>query len=448
MQAILTQDLNGVERKWEGAVSYMRSGGLNPAAFTSWISPLVPHKFDETTFTLVAKNENIKKTVNDRYLGKISGAFKAVYGDEYDINILLETEISTEKETSEPVLDLKNSNIAPWFRFDTFVRGQCNEFAYSACKAVADNPGAVYNPLFIYGDVGLGKTHLIHSIGIAALQKNPDAKVMYTSSENIVNEFIVGIRSNKNEEFRQKYRYLDVLLVDDVQFLAGKPETQTEFFHLFNTLHNAGKQIVLTSDKHPVELKDLEDRLRSRFGSGLSVDIGSPDFETRSAILQKKAELKRLEIDREVIDYIAKHVQTNIRELESALITVTARAKLIGSPCTITFAEDALREILSQRESREIDVPYIQEVVSSFYGISTSDMRGRRRTADIIHARHIAMYLCRMLIDKPLKLIGKEFGGKDHTTIIHAVDKITLNMDKDKTLKRDIAELESKIRVQ
>ena len=449
MQVVLTPNFNSIERKWDGVVAYMQQGGLNPAAFTSWILPLKPYKFENDNFTLIAKSEHVKSTVNTRYIGKITGAFMAVYGREIKVSVLLENEVSDSENTVKTVsINTKDSNLTSKFVFDTFVKGKCNEFAYAASLATAEKPGTQYNPLFIHGDVGLGKTHLMHSIGNQVLQNNPNAKVLYTTSENLVNEFVQSIRTKKNQEFRDKYRKVDVLLVDDIQFLSDKEGTQDEFFHTFNTLHNAHKQVVLTSDKHPTELKSLDDRLRSRFGSGLPVDISAPDFETRIAILQKKAEIERLNIDPAVINLIAKIIQSNIRELEGALNAVTARAKLTGNVCTIEFAEESLAEMIKQRERREIDVPYIQEVVSAFYNISTSDMLGRRRTADIIHARHIAMYLCRMLIDKPLKMIGKDFGGKDHTTIIHAVDKITLNMEKNKTLKKEVDDLERKIRVQ
>ena len=448
MSYISTASL-AAQQKWEQVAAHMQQGALNPAAFSSWIMPLKAYKFENDALTLVAKSEYVKSTVISRYTKNIAAAFRAVYGREYAIDILLEDELPKHEEKVAKIvkLDLKDSNLNDKFTFDTFVKGKCNEFAYAASMAAADSPGAKYNPLFIHGDVGLGKTHLMHSIGNQVLQNNPNAKVLYTSSENLVNEFVHAIRTKKNQEFRDKYRKLDVLLVDDIQFLTDKEGTQEEFFHTFNTLHSAGKQIVLTSDKHPAELKTLEDRLRSRFGAGIPVDISAPDFETRSAILQKKAEIEHLNVSPDVINFIAKYIQTNIRELEGALNAVAARAKLTGKACTIEFAEESLAELLKQRERRDIDVPYIQEIVSGFYGISTSDMLGRRRTADITHARHVAMYLSRMLIDKPLKNIGKEFGGKDHTTIIHAVDKITLNIEKNKVLKKEINDLERKLSV-
>jgi chromosomal replication initiator protein len=446
-----TTVLTNHENKWETVVEHMRKSSFNPAAFSSWIAPLRPYKADDRaenrSFTLIANNNHAKSTVNSRYKNKIEGAFKAVFGCEYKVNVVLERELQN-PENSRSVYrpEVKEANLSPKFHFDSFVKGKCNEFAYAASLAVAESPGAQYNPLFIHGDVGLGKTHLMHSIGNYVLLNDPDAKVLYTTSESLMNEFVHSIRTKKNQEFRDKYRVVDVFLVDDIQFLSDKEGMQEEFFHTFNTLHAGGKQIVLTSDKHPTELKSLDDRLRSRFGSGLPVDITTPDLETRTAILLKKAEIEAFDVDMQVINFIAKYIHSNIRELEGALNTVAARAKLTGKRCTVEFAEKSLEDMLKQRDRREVDVSYIQEVVSGYYGISTEEMLGKRRTADIIYARHVAMYLCRMIVDQPLKAIGKEFGGKDHTTIIHAVDKITANIEKNKNLKKEIGELERKLK--
>ena len=444
--------LDNAENHWETVVAHMQQGTLNPAAFSSWIAPLRPHRIDDNSFTLIAKSEHVKATVSSRYAGKIAGAFRAVYSKEYKINIVLESEIIEGEENNFKNLshqpNLEGTNLQSKFLFDTFVKGKCNEFAYAASLAVAENPGTLYNPLFIHGDVGLGKTHLMHSIGNLVLYNNPKAKVLYTSSENLVNEFVYSIRNKKNQEFRDKYRMVDVLMVDDIQFLSDKEGTQEEFFHTFNALHSSNRQIVLTSDKPPSELKSVEDRLRSRFGSGLPVDITMPDLETRTAILLKKAEIERVDIDMQVIDFIAKYIHSNIRELEGALNTVTARAKLTGSKCTVEFAEKSLEDMLKQKERREIDVFYIQEVVAGYYGITIEEMLSRKRTADIIYARHVAMYLSRMIVDQPLKDIGKKFGGKDHTTIIHAVDKITTKVETDRNLKREVEDLEKRIRAE
>jgi len=427
----------------------MQQGTLNPAAFSSWIEPLKPFKKDESSFTLVAKSDHVRATVNSRYASKIAGAFRAVFGKEYKIYVLLENEAKSgeSRGVAPKAPNTKGTNLRPKFLFDNFVAGKCNEFAYSAALAVAENPGSVYNPLFIHGDVGLGKTHLMHAIGNSVLYDNPNAKILYTSSENLVNEFVFAIRNKKNEDFRRKYRMVDVLLIDDIQFLSEKDGIQEEFFHTFNALRDDDKHIVLTSDKHPSELKSIEDRLRSRFNHGLIVDISTPDLETRTAILLKKAEVEGVHIDYKVVDYIAKNIQSNIRELEGAFNAVTAKSKLIGKVCDLSLAEETLQDLLKKRERREVDVTYIQEVVSGYYGVTLEDLLSRRRTSEITYARHVAMYLCRMIIDRPLKTVGKDFGGKDHSTVIHAVDKITALLDRDKNLKKEVAELEKRLKV-
>ncbi|MCL2854961.1 MAG: chromosomal replication initiator protein DnaA [Defluviitaleaceae bacterium] len=446
--------INDIKNYWESVVAYLGKGALNPAVFSSWIAPLTPHDMDENNFILTTKSEYIKSTVNSRYADKIAGAFRVVLGREYDVHVLLESEVQKPKPreagqvkpAAVAVNTANGSNLIPKFIFDSYVKGKCNEFAYAASLAVADEPGGKYNPLYIYGDVGLGKTHLMHAIGNHVLTCNPNAKILYTTSENLVNEFVYAIRHKKNEEFREKYRLVDVLLVDDIQFLSDKDGTQEEFFHTFNALHNDNKQIILTSDKPPTELKSIEDRLRSRFGSGLSVDISLPDLETRTAILMRKVEAERLNVDQEIIELIAKYIQSNIRELEGALNAVTARSRLTGTKCTAEFAKSTLEEMVKQEERQEVNVQFIKEVVAGYFNISMAEMDSGRRTAEIIHARHIAMYISRMLVDKPLKTIGKEFGGRDHSTISHAVDKMIDKMDKDKNLKKEVDGLLKKIR--
>jgi len=446
--------INTVESYWDSVTSFLQKGSLNPAVYHSWIAPLTPYDMDERSFTLTTKSKHVKTTVSTRYSDKISGAFGVVFGKEYEINILMEDEVQLLKtqgneKTSSPKPSkeaLNAANLNPKFTLESFVRGKCNEFAYAASQAVAEHPGGRYNPLYIYGDVGLGKTHLMHAIGNHMLENNPDAKILYTSSENLVNEFVYAIRHNKNEAFREKYRMVDILMVDDIQFLSDKDGTQEEFFHTFNTLHSEGKQIVLTSDKPPSELKSIEDRLRSRFNSGLSVDISLPDLETRTAILLHKVEAERIQIDQEIINLIAKYIQSNIRELEGALNSVTARSRLTGAKCTLEFAMSALEDMIKQEEQREINEQYIQEVIAGYFNITTAEITGNRRNADLVHARHIAMYICRMLIPKPLKAIAKEFGGRDHSTVSHAVEKMDAKIIKDKKLKKEIDDLVIKIK--
>lgn len=427
---------------WAKASALLKQGNLNPAAFTGWISPLVAHSCQGSYFVLIAKNEHMKTTVNSRYIGKISSALTTVYKSPIEATVLLEAELDEVSIFVQPVV---NNTLNPKYVFKSFVKGKSNEFAYGAALAVAEEPGIRYNPLFLHGDVGLGKTHLMHSIGNFVQQSNPNAKILYTSSENLVNEFVASIRTKKNQEFRDKYRTLDMLLIDDIQFLLDKEGTQEEFFHTFNALHSENKQIVLTSDRHPFELKSLEDRLRSRFGSGLTTDITLPDLETRIAILEMKVEFEQMDIEKEVIYFISKHMSSNIRELEGALNTVYARAKLTKKKATLKFAEKTLEDMI-YKEKREVNVSYIQDIVSSFYNIDVSNIRGKKRNANIIYARHIAMYLSRMLVDSSLKEIGRGFGGRDHSTIIHACEKITGNLEKNKKLKEELAELERRIK--
>ena len=439
-----------IEKCWKDVAEKIQEGGFNPAAFSSWIAPLRLYQVDEREFTLLAKNKHVLNTVNSRYNNKIAGAVKQVLGRDLKVVIRLETDIEN-NGMSKGMLGaasgvINGTNLRTKYLFENFVKGKCNEFAYAAAMAVAEEPGIRYNPLFLHGDVGLGKTHLVHSIGNHVLYNEPDAKVLYTSSENLVNEFIWSIRNNKNQAFRDKYRTVDVLLVDDIQFLSEKEGTQEEFFHTFNALHNDNKQIVLTSDKHPYELRTLEERLRSRFGSGLTVDITLPDLETRIAILEKKAEMERMDVDSKVIYFVAKSISSNIRELEGALNTVAGKAKLTNNECTLEFAERTLMEMIGQNEKRELDVEYIQEVVAVYYNIAPDEIRSKKRTAAITYARHVAMYLSRMMLDWPLKNIGKDFGGRDHSTIIHACDKITAELEENRKLKKDIEDLEKRIK--
>ena len=442
---------------WKSVRDIVQEGGFNPAAFTSWIEPLTPISYDDECFVLLAKNEHIRNTVLSRYAKKIEGALLELTGRKMLIVVELEDSGPPEPEQSSAAAaaalpapakepDTTGTNLHKRFVFDTFVKGKCNEFALAAAEAVAEKPGTLYNPLFLHGDVGLGKTHLIHSIGNHVLANNPGAKILYTTSENLVNEFVGSIRNRKNQEFRDKYRTVDVLLVDDIQFLSDKEGTQEEFFHTFNVLHNDSKQVVLTSDKAPYELRSLEDRLRSRFSSGLTVDVTLPDLETRIAILEKKVESENYDVENRVLYFIAKSISANIRELEGALNTVVAKAKLTKSALTYDFCERTLAELINQRERREIDVNYIQEIVAAYYNLTPEDLCGNRRTKDITHARHVAMYLSRMMVDKPLKDIGKNFGGRDHSTIIHACDKISAGLEENQKLKKEIGELEKRIR--
>src|SRR5699024_6487455 len=332
------------------------------------------------------------------------------------------------------------------YTFDTFVIGSGNRFAHAASLAVAEAPAKAYNPLFIYGGVGLGKTHLMHAIGHYVQDHNPEANVVYLTSEKFTNEFINAIMDNKATQFRNKYRNVDVLLIDDIQFIAGKESTQEEFFHTFNALHEENKQIVISSDRPPKEIPTLEDRLRSRFEWGLITDITPPDLETRIAILSKKAKADGLDIPNEVMLYIANQIDTNIRELEVALIRVVAYSSLINQDIDASLAADALKDIIPSNKPRAITIQGIQEAVGEKYNVKLEDFAAKKRTKAIAFPRQIAMYLSRELTDFSLPKIGEEFGGRDHTTVIHAHEKIVKMMDNDTLLHRDIEELKEQMK--
>lgn len=335
----------------------------------------------------------------------------------------------------------------PKYTFETFVVGATNRFAHAASLAVAEAPAKSYNPLFIYGGVGLGKTHLMHAIGHYVQEHHPTKKVIYLSSEKFTNEFINAIMDNKADSFRNKYRNVDILLVDDIQFLAGKEQTQEEFFHTFNTLHEENKQIIISSDRPPKEIPTLEDRLRSRFEWGLITDISPPDLETRIAILTKKAKAEGLtDITNDVMLYIANQIDTNIRELEGALVRVVAYSSLINQDIDIELATEALKDIIPNNQPKKITVKLIQELVGKKYDLTLDDFQSKKRTKAIAYPRQIAMYLTRELTDLSLPKIGQEFGGRDHTTVIHAHNKISELLEKDNQLKGEISELKNDIK--
>ena len=355
---------------------------------------------------------------------------------------ILRPKVKKEEQHSEfppNMLNKKNT-------FDTFVIGSGNRFAHAASLAVAEAPAKAYNPLFIYGGVGLGKTHLMHAIGHYVLEHNPSAKVVYLSSEKFTNEFINSIRDNKAEAFRNKYRSVDVLLIDDIQFLAGKESTQEEFFHTFNTLHEESKQIVISSDRPPKEIPTLKIDLRSRFEWGLITDITPPDLETRIAILRKKAKADGLDIPNEAMLYIANQIDSNIRELEGALIRVVAYSSLINKDINADLAAEALKDIIPSSKPKIITILEIQRVVGEHYSIKMEDFKAKKRTKSIAFPRQIAMYLSRELTDFSLPKIGEEFGGSDHTTVIHAHEKIANLLKTDTQLQRQVKEIHEDIK--
>ena len=438
---------------WAKTLEIMQNE-LTEVSFNTWIKSICPIEITGDTIKLSVPNDFTREILEGRYKDLLINAIKVANNKEYKIEFLIGNEEAiTKSETPKQniVMSSPSDNMQavlnPKYTFDSFVIGNSNRFAHAASLAVSESPAKAYNPLFIYGGVGLGKTHLMHAIGHYILNKNPKARVAYISSEKFTNELINSIKDDTNEEFRSKYRNVDVLLIDDIQFIAGKERTQEEFFHTFNALHDANKQIILSSDRPPKEIPTLEDRLRSRFEWGLIADIQPPDFETRIAILKKKADEENLDIPNDVLGYIANTIKSNIRELEGALIRIVAFSSLTNKEISVDLALLALRDIIANRSSKAITIEYIQEVVANYFNVTVDDLKSARRTKSITYPRQIAMYLCRKNTDNSLPKIGEEFGGRDQTTVIHAYEKISdaLNKDKDPLLKSDIESLSKKL---
>ena len=416
---------------------------LTEVSFNTWLKTIEPISISSSKVILAAPNEFTKGILVGRYLNLIKNAINQVTEGDYDIQFIIPGEEYSLNIGQSMVQETNNDNnqrsqLNPKYTFDTFVIGNSNRFAHAASLAVAEAPAQAYNPLFIYGGVGLGKTHLMHAIGHYILSQNPNSKVVYVSSEKFTNELINSIREYRNEEFRSKYRNIDVLLIDDIQFIAGKEGTQEEFFHTFNALHEANKQIIISSDRPPKEIPTLEDRLRSRFEWGLIADIQPPDLETRIAILRKKANVENIKVSDDVMLYIASKIQSNIRELEGALIRVVAYSSLTNSEVTEELAEEALKDILSNNKNTEITVELIKEAVSKGFKIKIDEFNSKKRTRAIAYPRQIAKFLTRELTDLSLPKIGDEFGGRDHTTVIHAYEKISTDINENPDLKRKI----------
>ncbi|MGX2943474.1 chromosomal replication initiator protein DnaA [Enterococcus alishanensis] len=422
---------------------------LNPASYDAWIETANPLSLDNQQLTIEVTSDLHKTYWEKNLAAKIVEIGYKITGEEImpifitpdqapqvSIAKKVEPEIPAAKST------VKKSMLNPKYTFDTFVIGKGNQMAHAAALVVAESPGSVYNPLFFYGGVGLGKTHLMHAIGHQMLEINPEAKVRYVSSETFTNDFIKSIQNKTSEEFRQEYRNVDLLLVDDIQFFADKEGTQEEFFHTFENLYNDSKQIVLTSDRLPNEIPKLQDRLVSRFAWGLSVDITPPDLETRTAILRKKAQAENLEIPDDTLSYIAGQIDSNIRELEGALVRVQAFSAMNKTEITTSVAADALKS-LKGTGNTQLSISKIQDEVAKYYHVHVKDLKGKKRVKTIVVPRQIAMYLSREMTDSSLPKIGAEFGGKDHTTVIHAHEKIAQLVKKDNQFQQEIAELKN-----
>ena len=397
-------------------------------SYQTWFKSLEIDSMHENSIVLVADSIFQKELLESKFQNLVVNTFNFLTNKNCSITIILKEDktspdIVKNVKSKEISLGYSNSTLNSNYTFDTFVVGNNNSFAHAAALAVAEAPGSSYNPLFLYGGVGLGKTHLMHAIGNEILRSNKSSKVLYVTSERFTNEFIDAIKNNKMENFRNKYRTIDVLLIDDIQFIVGKERIQEEFFHTFNTLYESKKQIILSSDKPPRDIQLLEDRLKSRFEWGLIVDISLPDYETRFAILRKKAEAEHIIIDDEILSNIAMRIDTNVRELEGVLNKLIAYSSITHSPITMESAEKHIYEVVLKKE-KVISSDYIQEIVAKYFNIDKKELKNSKRSNDIAFPRQIAMYLCRDISAMSFPQIGNDFGKRDHTTVMHAYTKI------------------------
>ncbi|MBV8149915.1 MAG: chromosomal replication initiator protein DnaA [Candidatus Eremiobacteraeota bacterium] len=442
---------------WASALQYLESKYSKPV-YEMWLKPIRPVSLSGSGIVLAVATPFARDWVENRLRPQIVEALHALLGYEIDVTFVVAIDEEGERATAAfpagggAVLDsagipriapdeLRPGNLNARYTFDEFVVGNSNRFAHAAAQAVAESPARAYNPLFLYGGVGLGKTHLMHAIGHRVTQANPNANVVYVSSEKFTNEFIIAIKNNQTLEFRNRYRHVDVLLIDDIQFLEGKEQTQEEFFHTFNSLHDANRQLVISSDRPPKEIQTLESRLRSRFEWGLLTDIQPPDLETREAILRKKAESEKVPVPNDVTSFIAKVIPSNIRELEGALIRVVAYASLTKSPITIDLASEVLKNQIAQAPLKRITIALVKEKVARAYGLTVKEMDNQRRDQRLTVPRQIAMYLSCVLTDCSLPQIAREFGKKDHTTIMYARDKVKDSIARDEVYRNRIRNL-------
>lgn len=429
---------------------------LTDISYNTWIKPLKFYKDENHTVTILIPSDQAHAVsyITNKYKNFFQVSISEMFNDEYQISFILEKDIKKNNEDEDKFntynINKENANLNPKYNFDTFVVGSNNKLAHSAALAVAESPGEAWNPLYLYGGPGLGKTHLMHSIGHFILEQSPDKKILYVSSEEFTNEVIESIRSGnstKMTQLREKYRTVDVLLVDDIQFIIGKDSTQEEFFHTFNTLHNAGKQIVLSSDKPPKEMETLDERFRSRFEWGLMADIQPPDYETRMAILKKNVYLYNNNIDDEILNYIATNVKSNIRELEGALKKVIAASRLNNIELTMQLAEETLKDIISPDTPMEITPSFIVKVVAEHFGITQEDIISKKRNSEFVIPRQICMYMIREYTTTSLESIAKMLNKKDHTTILHGVKKIESEMNTNPDIKNKIEIIKKKMNI-
>ena len=455
--------LETLKEKWNDILKYLKEEyDISDVSFDTWLLPLEVYALEQpgNIVKIIVPDANFLGYIKKKYSTMLMVSIAEVTGIKCDsVQFLVEEDIVPEPAAANQLIQntasavspatLQNANLNPKYTFDTFVVGANNNLAHAASLAVAESPGEIYNPLFIYGGVGLGKTHLMHSIANFILKNNPKAKILYVTSEKFTNELIDAIRNKNNistTEFREKYRNNDVLLIDDIQFIIGKESTQEEFFHTFNALHEAKKQIIISSDKPPKEIETLEERLRSRFEWGLTVDIQSPDYETRMAILRKKEEMEGYNIDNEVIKYIATNIKSNIRELEGALTKIVALSKLEKNrEIDIELAEKALKDIIAPGDKQEVTPEFIIQIVADHFNLTPLDLMSAKRSKEIVYPRQIVMYLCRTMTETGLQNIGKALGGRDHTTILHGIKTISADLEKNPSLQNTIDILKKKI---
>ncbi len=447
--------MHEIQQRWEEIkITIKKEYDLSDISFKTWIAPLKFYEVEDNIVKIVIPSDQAQSVsyISSKYKSYFQVSISEMFNQEYDISFLLEKDLNNnnEKEKENIIYNINSvkANLNPKYNFDTFVVGSNNKFAHSAALAVAESPGEVYNPLFLYGGAGLGKTHLMHSIGHFILEQNPEMKVLYVNSESFTNEVIESIRSGNAASMtnlREKYRTIDVLLLDDVQFIIGKESTQEEFFHTFNALHTAGKQIILSSDKPPKEMEILDERFRSRFEWGLIADIQAPDYETRMAILKKNISNYGIEIDEEILKYIATNIKSNIRELEGALRKVMASSKLNNTELSMEVAEDALKDIIYPEAPKEVTPDLIINIVAEHFGVSVADIKSSKRNSEFVLPRQIFMFLCREMIDIPFTSIGNILGKKDHSTIMHGVTKIKNEINKNDDIKNKVEIIKKKI---
>ena len=458
---MMDTQLELLNEQWKGILESIRQDyGMSGVSYNTWLLPLKLFRIENDILKITAPSPQHVTYVETKYKLSISVAVAEATGKEYNIKIITEEDAANEKPllpqpkkaAAPKVSDDQVTNLNPKYTFDTFVIGSNNRFAHAAAVAVAEAPGKEYNPLFLYGGVGLGKTHLMHSVAHYILQEDPTKKVLYVTSEAFTHELIDSIRNGNTTsmtKFREKYRNIDVLLIDDIQFISGKESTQEEFFHTFNALHSANKQIILSSDRPPKHIETLEERISSRFEWGLIADISTPDYETRMAILRKKEEIDGHFFNDEIIHYIATNIKSNIRELEGALNKLIAYANLYKKntqEITISIAEEALKDLISPNSKREITPQFILDVVAEHYGVSSSDIIGSKRNAEIVVPRQVVMYLCYEITHTPYKAIGLLLGGRDHSTIISGYNKINEKLHaNDMRLKKNIEIIQKKL---